>query len=57
MKLYRIDKLTKLGGMIIKRKHVLAASDREAVQRASDSADCPICDVVADNGQKVGQVL
>jgi len=57
MKLYRIDKLTKLGGMIIKRKHVLAASDREAVQRASDSADCPICDVVAEDGKSVGSII
>jgi hypothetical protein len=56
MKLYRIDKLAKIGGMIIKRRHILAGNDREAVQRAEDSDDCPICDVVRD-GEKVGQVV
>ena len=57
MKLYRVDKLAKLGGAVIKRKHILAGSDRQAVKEAEDSPDCPICEVVADNGQKVGQVL
>ena len=35
----------------------LAPTDKAAVQQAGDSADCPICDVIADNGQRVGQVL
>lgn len=56
MKLYRIDKLARLGGMVIKRKHILAASDRQAVAQAEDSDDCPICDVLRD-GEKVGQVV
>ena len=56
MKLYRVDKLVKAGGAIIKKKHILAASDREAVQQAEDSPDCPICDVSRD-GQTVGQIL
>ena len=56
MKLYRIDKLAKLGGMVIKRKHILADSDRQAVAQAENSADCPICDVLRD-GQMVGQIL
>ena len=56
MKLYRIDKLTRLGGMILKRKHVLAASDRDAVQMAADSPDCPVCDVLKD-GQRVGSIV
>ena len=41
MKLYRIDKLAKIGGAIIKRKHILAGSDRQAVQQAADTYDCP----------------
>ena len=57
MKLYRVDKLAKAGGAVIKNKHILATSDKAAVRHAEDSPDCPICDVVADNGQKVGQVL
>ena len=56
MKLYRVNKLAKLGGAIIKKKHILAPSDRDAVQQAADSDDCPICDVLRD-GKLVGQVL
>ena len=56
MKLYRINKVTRPGGPILKKKDVLAASDKEAVQRAADSPDCPICDVLRD-GERVGQVL
>lgn len=56
MKLYRIDKLAKRGGVVIKKKHVLAASDAQAVQQAEDSDDCPVCDVTRD-GEKVGQVI
>jgi hypothetical protein len=55
MKLYRVDKLAKPGGVVIKRKHILAASDGQAVRQAESSPDCPICDVLRD-GQKVGQI-
>ena len=55
MKLYRINKLTGPGGAVVKKKDVLAASDRDAVQRAVDSEDCPVCDVLKD-GQTVGSV-
>lgn len=56
MKLYRVDKLAKREGVVVKRKHILAASDRQAVKHAEDSEDCPICDVIRD-GRLVGQVL
>ena len=56
MKLYRIDKLAKRGGIVLKRKHILAPTDRAAVAQAEDSEDCPICDVT-HNGESVGQVL
>jgi hypothetical protein len=56
VKLYRINKLTRPGGTIVKKKDVLAASDKEAVQRAADSEDCPICEVLKD-GQTVGSVI
>ena len=56
MKLYRINKLSKLGGIILKKKHVLAASDSDAVQIAADSPDCPVCDVLKD-GQRVGSIV
>lgn len=56
MKLYRVNKLAKIGGTIVKKKHILASSDKQAVQEAENSDDCPICDVLRD-GERVGQVL
>ena len=56
VKLYRINKLTRPGGAVVKKKDVLAVSDRDAVQRAADSEDCPVCDVLRD-GQTVGSVV
>lgn len=56
MKLYRINKVTKPGGIIVKKKDVLAASDREALQRAAESHDCPVCEIVKD-GQSVGAIV
>ena len=56
MKLYRIDKLARHGGAVIKKKHILAAADQDAVKQAQASDDCPICDVLRD-GKLVGQVL
>jgi hypothetical protein len=55
MKLYRVDKLAKLGGMIVKKRHILAQSDGEAMKQAGDSQDCPVCEVSRD-GQPVGQI-
>lgn len=55
MKHYRINKLAKPGGMVVKKKDVLAASDAQAVQMAADSSDCPVCDVLRD-GQRVGSI-
>jgi hypothetical protein len=55
MKLYRINKLTRPGGAILKKRDILANSDRQAVEQAEDSTDCPICDVFRD-GAKVGEV-
>jgi hypothetical protein len=48
VKLYRINKVTKPGGIVLKKKHVLAASDSDAVRQAAASPDCPICDVHRD---------
>ena len=56
MKLDRIDKLAKRGGMVLKKKHILAPTDAQAVRQAEDSDDCPVCDVVRD-GERVGQIL
>ena len=55
MKLYRIDKLTRPGGVVVRKKHVLATNDRQAIEDAQDSDDCPVCDVLRD-GKKVGEI-
>jgi hypothetical protein len=56
VKLYRINKVTKPGGAVLKKKDVLAPSDKEALQRAEESPDCPVCDVLR-NGERVGSIL
>ena len=56
MKLYRINKVSKPGGIVLNKKDVLAASDKDAVQRAADSPDCPVCEVLKD-GQNVGSIV
>ena len=56
MKLYRINKVAKPGGAVLQKKDVLASSDDEAMRRAEDSLDCPVCEVL-QNGQPVGSVV
>jgi hypothetical protein len=56
MKHYRINKLAKAGGVIVKKKDVLAANDSQAVKVAAESDDCPVCEVLRD-GQKVGSIV
>ncbi|MBA3512404.1 hypothetical protein [Sphingomonas sp.] len=56
MKLYRINKVTKPGGVVVKKKDVLAASDSEAMQRAAESHDCPVCEILKD-GRQVGAIV
>ena len=56
MKHYRVNKLAKPGGAVIKKKDILAESDAQAVRHAADSDDCPICDVLRD-GKTVGSIL
>ena len=55
MRHYRLNKLTRLGGMIVKRKDILASNDRQALARAESDDDCPVCEVL-QNGEVVGTV-
>lgn len=55
MKHYRVNKLAKAGGAVVKQKDILAASDKQAVARAQSDDDCPICDVWHE-GKKVGSI-
>ena len=56
LRLYRINKVSALGGNVVKKKDLLARSDREALDRARESPDCPVCEVLRD-GQPIGVVL
>jgi hypothetical protein len=55
VKHYRINKLARPGGIVVKKKDVLASDDAQAVRDAADSDDCPVCDVFRD-GQKVASI-
>jgi hypothetical protein len=55
MKHYRVNKLARPGGVVIK-KDILAADDRQAVKQAKDSPDCPICELLKD-GERIGRIL
>lgn len=55
MKHYRVNKLARPNGTVVKAKDILAASDREAVRAAREDEDCPVCDVLRD-GKKVGSI-
>lgn len=56
MKLYRINKFARPGGAVVKKQDVLASSDAEAIARAKQNPDCPVCEVL-HNGEPVGSVL
>lgn len=56
MKHYRVNKVTKPGGVVLKKKDLLARSDSEAIKEAEDSADCPVCDVLRD-GEHIASIV
>lgn len=56
MKHYRINKVAAPGGRTLKAKDILAADDNQAVARAEDDEDCPVCEVYRA-GEKIGAVL
>ena len=56
MKLYRINKLAKPGGAVVRKKDVLADSDGQAVRDAAESDDCPVCEVLRD-GRTIGSIV
>lgn len=55
MKHYRVNKLAKRDGVIVKTKDIIAHDDKEAVRAAHADDDCPICDVW-HAGKKVGSI-
>jgi len=56
VKLYRINKVAAPGGPALKKKDVLANSDKEALKRADESPDCAVCEVLRD-GQTIGSIV
>jgi hypothetical protein len=55
VKHYRVNKVTKPDGEVLKRKDILAHDDRQALERAASDEDCPVCDVL-HAGQKIGSI-
>ena len=55
MKHYRVNKLARAGGVIVKKKDILAASDKDAMAAVKADPDCPVCDVL-QAGKKVGTI-
>ena len=55
MEHYRINKLGRSDGSVIKKKDILARNDRDAVAVAAADPDCPVCDIW-HAGKKVGTI-
>ena len=55
MQLYQVNKVEAPMGRVIKTRHVLANSDREAVRTARADNDCPVCEIRL-NGRRVGTI-
>jgi hypothetical protein len=53
---YRINKVAAPGGAVLKKADILASSDTEALRRAENSPDCPICEVLRD-GEPIGSIV
>jgi hypothetical protein len=55
MKHYRVNKLAKPKGAIVKKKDILASNDAQALEAAREDEDCPICEVL-HAGHKIGSI-
>lgn len=56
MKHYRVNKLTKRGGAVVKVRDIIARDDRDAMETAVNDPDCPVCEVM-QAGEKVGTII
>ncbi len=52
---YRVNKLAKPGGRIVKARDMLARNDKQAIEEARNDEDCPVCEVWRA-GKKIGSV-
>lgn len=55
MRHYRVNKVAKPDGVVVKSKDTLAANDRQAIEAARADPDCPVCEIW-HAGQKVGSI-
>ena len=55
MKHYRVNKVAKPGGDVLKKKDILAANDKQAMSAAAGDPDCPVCEVY-QAGDKIGSI-
>ncbi len=55
MKHYRVNKLSRPGGTIVKKKDIVANDDRQAIATAAADEDCPVCEVLSA-GERVGSI-
>lgn len=55
MKLYRINKLARPDGAVVKKRDIIARDDRQALNTAAEIPDCPVCEVWSE-GKKVGSI-
>lgn len=56
MKHYRLHKLARPDGAVVKTRDILAADDKEAVSTALQDPDCPVCEVL-HGGNKVASII
>lgn len=56
MEHYRVNKLDKPGGELVKRKDTLANNDQQALAGAAADDDCPVCEVW-HRGKKIGAII
>ncbi len=55
MKHYRLNKLAKPAGVVVKTRDIIARDDRDAVNTARNDDDCPVCDVL-HAGRKIASI-
>ena len=56
MKHYRINKITRPNGAVVKKRDILARNDKDALDVAATDEDCPVCDVY-QAGKKIGSIV
>jgi hypothetical protein len=56
MKHYRINKVDRPGGRVLKKRDILVASDKDALTVAGQDEDCPVCDVVKA-GERIESIV